>query len=217
MSGNINILGLNEASSSAIRQKFADEGLSLVTAPHYTDSAWISEHLDDRHVPAFWWRYSQPFQRLLAEVRKGTIGDILAIKVKTSIPSSLGETICPSGADICGIVADSPLTTHRVSRPTPLSEHSILELKYASGVFASSVQVTHTGCRPPSLHLRVVGTTGILQAELYGPMIHICSDEGWLYQPYIQHPIDALWAARTAQDPLFPTMQQALDIALILV
>ncbi|MHB1462113.1 MAG: Gfo/Idh/MocA family oxidoreductase [Armatimonadota bacterium] len=209
----INIIGLDAARMSEIQQQAASEGRLLATALHYSDVAWLEAHQTEMCIPAFWWRYSQPFQRLLAELRKGTIGNLLAVKVKVALPSSDASQICPSGMDICQIIAGSEPKNCRISRPTPASAHSILELKFASGLFASSVQIGHVSTRPPSLHLRVVGDTGILQAELFGPMVNISSEAGWQFQPYIEHPMEALWAARHQPNELFPTIQQALAIA----
>ncbi len=209
----INIVGLDPARLSEIKQQAASEGRLLATAPHYSDIDWLEAHQSEMCIPAFWWRYSQPFQRLLAELRKGTIGNLLAIKVKVALPASETSQICPAGLDICQIIAGSEPINCRISRPTPHSEHSILELKFASGLFTSSVQIGQVATRPPSLHLRVVGDTGILQAELFGPMVNISSETGWQYQPYMQHPVEVLWAARHQPDELFPTVQQALVIA----
>ncbi len=208
-----NIVGLEPARLSEMQQQAASEGWLLATPPHYTDVAWLEAHQSETCIPAFWWRYSQPFQRLLAELRKGTIGNLLAIKLKVAMSGSDASQICPAGLDICQIIAGSEPTNSRISRPTPASAHSILEMKFASGLFASSVQIGHVSTRPPSLHLRVVGDTGILQAELFGPMVNISSEAGWQFQPYIQHPMETLWAARHQPDELFPTIQQALAIA----
>ena len=207
------IVGLEPERLSEMQQQAASEGRLLATAPHYSDVAWLEAHQSETCIPAFWWRYSQPFQRLLAELRKGTIGSLLAVKVKVALPNPEASHICPAGLDICQIIAGSWPTNSRINRPTPASAHSILEMKFASGLFASSVQIGQVATRPPSLHLRVVGDTGILQAELFGPMVNISGAVGWQFQPYIEHPMEALWAVRHQPDELFPTTQQALAIA----
>lgn len=213
---NQTILGLDDIRTGTMEQQAQSEGRLLVTAPEYTDVPWLTEHLHETGIPAFWWRYSEPFQRLLAEVRNGTIGNLLAIKLKASLPEAAVNAICPAGVDICQNIAGSELLNRRISRPTPVSAHSIMELRFESGLFASCVQIAQMPTRPPSMHLRVVGDTGILQAELYGPMVHISSEMGWQYQPYMQHPMEILWESRHQPDELFPTLQQALAIAEIL-